>query len=73
MYEDHTNVNPVGTGTSTGFVADCAPMKRLLTLVLLVAAAFIAVPTAPAQAIPLCVRYVDPIHMGSYDYCPLGK
>lgn len=48
-------------------------MKRLLALVLLVTAAFIAVPAAPAQAIPLCVRYVDPIHMGSYDYCPLNR
>lgn len=48
-------------------------MKRVLTLVLLVTAAFVSVPTATAQAAPLCVRYVDPIHMGSYDYCPLGR
>ena len=54
-------------------MADCALMKRLLALVLLVTAAFVAVPTSSAQARPLCVRYVDPIHMGSYDYCPLGR
>ena len=53
-------------------VADCPTMKRLITLVVLVVAGVLAVPAAPAQAIPLCVQYVDPIHMGSYQYCPLG-
>jgi hypothetical protein len=50
-------------------------MKRL-SLLVLAAASFVAVPvatTSTAQALPLCVQYVDPIHMGSYQVCPLGK
>jgi hypothetical protein len=49
-------------------------MKRLVTVLLLVVAGLAASSTAAsARPLPeLCVRYVDPIHMGSYDYCPLG-
>lgn len=57
-----------------GSVSYCPGMKRLLTVLLLVLAGLAASSTAAsARPLPeLCVRYVDPIHMGSYDYCPLG-
>jgi hypothetical protein len=55
-----------------GSVADCTVMKRILVVVLLALGA-LAASTTPAQARPLpCVQYNDPIHMGSYQYCPLG-
>jgi hypothetical protein len=47
-------------------------MTRLLTVALLTLAGFAA--AAPsASAVPLCVQYVDPIHMGSYQVCPLDQ
>lgn len=49
----------------------CPGMKRFLTVALLTLAA-LGLSAPAAQARPLCVQYVDPIHMGSYQYCPLG-
>ncbi len=49
-------------------------MKRSSALVL-AGLAFTALPlssSSSTQARPLCVQYNDPIHLGSYQYCPLG-
>ena len=52
------------------------PLRRPVLLAAALAAAAVAVPVSSpsaAQALPLCVQYVDPIHMGSYPVCVLGK
>lgn len=46
-------------------------MKRLLVLALLVIGG-LGVVAPPASAIPVCVQYNDPVHMGSYPVCPLS-
>jgi hypothetical protein len=50
-------------------------LRRPVLLAAALAAAAVAVPVSSpsaAQALPLCVQYVDPLHMGSYQVCPLG-
>jgi hypothetical protein len=46
-------------------------ITRILTVsALALLAGAVAAPSAQAAPEP-CVQYVDPIHMGSYEVCPL--
>jgi hypothetical protein len=50
---------------------DHVMLKIFVIAVLTTAGVGVLAPAASARPLP-CVQYNDPVHMGSYEVCPLG-